>query len=114
MNEKFKKDEVWGYLGKEKQKDETERVDDSGTGQSLDDKESCTKVGTWLFYTGWFGSPVEFLSLYLSFLVCFMQPAYNKDEFFDTISCNSLNRGGRNGHRFSERMKMDSEVRRFL
>ncbi|KAK9928361.1 hypothetical protein M0R45_025501 [Rubus argutus] len=62
MNEKFKKDEVWGYLGKEKQKDETER------------------------------------------------PAYNKDEFFDTISCNSLNRGARNGHRFSERMKMDSET----
>lgn len=80
MNEKFKKDEVWGYLGKEKQKDETERVDDSGTGQSLDDKESCTK------------------------------PAYNKDEFFDTISCNSLNCGARNGHRFSERMKMDSET----
>ena len=46
MNEKFKKDEVWGYLGKEKQRDETERVDDSGTGQSLDDKEGSTKVDT--------------------------------------------------------------------
>ncbi|PRQ19262.1 putative LSM domain, FDF domain, DFDF domain-containing protein [Rosa chinensis] len=79
MNEKFKKDEVWGYLGKEKQRDETERVDDSGSGQSLDDKE-----GT--------------------------KPAYNKDEFFDTISCNSLNRGARNGHRFSERMRTDSET----
>ncbi|XP_062030298.1 decapping 5-like protein isoform X2 [Rosa rugosa] len=79
MNEKFKKDEVWGYLGKEKQRDETERVDGSGSGQSLDDKE-----GT--------------------------KPAYNKDEFFDTISCNSLNRGARNGHRFSERMRTDSET----
>ncbi|XP_050377303.1 decapping 5-like protein [Argentina anserina] len=80
MNEKFKKDEVWGYLGKEKQRDETEGVDDSGTGQSLDDKEGSTK------------------------------PAYNKDEFFDTISCHSVNRGARNGHRFSERMKTDSET----
>lgn len=40
-----------------------------------------------------------------------MQSAYNKDEFFDTISCNSLNRGARNGqNRFSERIKQDTEV----
>lgn len=40
-----------------------------------------------------------------------MQPAYNKDEFFDTISCNSHARGTRNGqNRFSARMKMDTEV----
>ncbi|KAL6180866.1 hypothetical protein ACLB2K_047525 [Fragaria x ananassa] len=80
MNEKFKKDEVWGYLGKEKQRDETEKAGDSGTVQNLDEKEGSTKT------------------------------AYNKDEFFDTISCNSLNRGARNGHRFSERMRTDSEA----
>lgn len=41
----------------------------------------------------------------------FLQPAYNKDEFFDTISCNSLERGSRNGHsRFSRPMKFGSEV----
>lgn len=40
-----------------------------------------------------------------------MQSAYNKDEFFDTISSNSLNRGVRNGqNRFSERIKLDTEV----
>lgn len=40
-----------------------------------------------------------------------MQPAYNKDDFFDTISCNSLGRGARDGqNRLSERVKMDSEV----
>lgn len=40
-----------------------------------------------------------------------MQPAYNKDDFFDTISCNSLGRGARDGqNRLSERMKLDSEV----
>ncbi|XP_022981670.1 protein decapping 5-like isoform X1 [Cucurbita maxima] len=39
------------------------------------------------------------------------KPAYNKDEFFDTISCNSLERGSRNGHsRFSMPMKFDSET----
>lgn len=44
-----------------------------------------------------------------------MQPAYSKDEFFDTISCNSLNRGQRNAqYRFSERMKLDTEVWLFL
>ncbi|ONI05578.1 hypothetical protein PRUPE_5G013500 [Prunus persica] len=85
MNEKFKKDEVWGYLGKEKQSDQTERVDNSGTGQCVDDKEG-------------------------SGLIPNTKPAYNKDEFFDTISCNSLNRGGRNGHRFSERMRQDTET----
>ncbi|XP_023523871.1 protein decapping 5-like isoform X3 [Cucurbita pepo subsp. pepo] len=39
------------------------------------------------------------------------KPAYNKDEFFDTISCNSLERGSRNGHsRFSRPMKFGSET----
>ncbi|BFG30651.1 hypothetical protein CerSpe_169260 [Prunus speciosa] len=85
MNEKFKKDEVWGYLGKEKQSDQTERVDNSGTGQFVDDKEGSGQIPN-------------------------TKPAYNKDEFFDTISCNSLNRGGRNGHRFSERMRQDTET----
>ncbi|KAM1520309.1 hypothetical protein ACFX13_023421 [Malus domestica] len=80
MNEKFKKDEVWGYIGKDKQRDTTERVDGSGIGQCLDEKGPNTK------------------------------PAYKKDEFFDTISCHSLNRGGRSGHRFYERMKQDTET----
>lgn len=49
MNEKFKKNEVWGYLGQDKQRHSTERVDDSGTGQCLDENEGGlvpnTKVG---------------------------------------------------------------------
>ena len=43
-----------------------------------------------------------------------MQPAYKKDDFFDTISCNSQltrGRGAINGQgRFSARMKLDTEV----
>ena len=37
MNEKFKKDEVWGYLGKTK--DKTEGIQDYATGQSLGNTE---------------------------------------------------------------------------
>lgn len=37
MNEKFKKDEVWGYLGKTN--DKTEGIQDYATGQSLGNRE---------------------------------------------------------------------------
>lgn len=84
MNEKFKKDEVWGYLGKGK--DKTGGVQGFTTGQSLGDREGH----------GLIPNP---------------KPAYDKDEFFDTISCNSLARGARNGqNRFSERIKQDTET----
>ena len=44
-------------------------------------------------------------------VVYWLQPVYNKDDFFDTLSCNSLNRGGWSGRtRLSERMKLDTEV----
>ncbi|CAL0313065.1 unnamed protein product [Lupinus luteus] len=72
MNEKFKKDEVWGSLGRA-----TEKVEDND--------HYC--------------------------LIPNPKPAYNKDDFFDSISGNSLTRGLRNGHnRFSERMKQDTET----
>lgn len=84
MNEKFKKDEVWGYLGKTK--DTTEGIQDYASGQSLGNREGH----------GLIPNP---------------KSAYNKDEFFDTISSNSLNRGVRNGqNRFSERIKLDTET----
>lgn len=84
MNEKFKKDDVWGYLGKAK--DKIEGVEDHAIGQNLGDRDGH----------GLIPNP---------------KPAYNKDEFFDTISCNALSRGARNGqHRFSERMKLDTET----
>ncbi|KAE8713751.1 Detected protein of unknown function [Hibiscus syriacus] len=68
--EKFKKDELWGYLGKEKQKDDV-------SSQSFVDKQA-----------------LGILSKYDP------KPAYMKDEFYDTISCNSQSRGSRNGQSF--------------
>lgn len=42
----------------------------------------------------------------------YLQPAYNKDDFFDNISCNSVGRGARNGQNgLPERVKLNSEVR---
>lgn len=44
MNEKFKKDEVWGYLGKAKQREKTEGMEDNTTDQSMVDKEAPVVV----------------------------------------------------------------------
>ncbi|KAG7952373.1 hypothetical protein I3843_12G055000 [Carya illinoinensis] len=84
MNEKFNKDEVWGYLGKAN--DKTAVVQGYVADQSLAHRESLGLVPN-------------------------LKPAYNKDEFFDSISCNSLTRGARNAHnRFSERTKLNAET----
>jgi len=91
MNEKFNKDEVWGSLGKEKQRGAT--VD--GT---TEDEVHYSAAG---FNEGYVQEPPKPGS----------KPVYNKDDFFDTLSCNSLNRGGWNGRtRLSERMKLDTET----
>ncbi|TKY70187.1 Decapping 5 protein [Spatholobus suberectus] len=84
MNEKFKKDEVWGSLGKATIK--IAGVKDNATASlNLGDRE----------FHGMVPNP----------------KSYKKDDFFDTISCNSLTRGSRNGqNRFSERMKLDTET----
>ncbi|XP_020227279.1 decapping 5-like protein [Cajanus cajan] len=84
MNEKFKKDEVWGSLGKATIN--IEGVQQDNAFLSSGDRE-CH---------GMIQNP---------------KSAYKKDDFFDTISCNSLTRGSRNGqNRFSERMKVDTET----
>ncbi|KAG6778419.1 hypothetical protein POTOM_018283 [Populus tomentosa] len=87
MNEKFKKDEVWGYLGRAKQREKTEGMEDNTTDQSVVDKEA----------------PVVVLNLN-------PKPAYKKDEFFDTVSCNMRNQRWNGQNCFSERMKLDTET----
>ncbi|OWM72275.1 hypothetical protein CDL15_Pgr018160 [Punica granatum] len=87
MNEKFKKDEVWGALGKLDKRDIAE-TEESAFDQNFGVRES------------------NGLSVKNS-----ATAAYKKDDFFDMISCNSLSQGARTGqNRFSERMKMDAET----
>ncbi|KAL0447644.1 UNVERIFIED_CONTAM: protein decapping 5 [Sesamum latifolium] len=88
MNEKFKKDEVWGYLGKANLRDKIDGARENGTSSQDAGDANNRSVSN--------DAP---------------RVAYNKDDFFDTISCNSTSRSGRNGqYRSSERMKLDSEV----
>ncbi|KAK4384211.1 Decapping 5-like protein [Sesamum angolense] len=88
MNEKFKKDEVWGYLGKANQRDKVERIQENGTSSHDSGEDNPDLI-----------SDTE------------PKPAYKKDDFFDNISCNVVGRGARNGQiRSSERVKLDSET----
>ncbi|KAK4435592.1 protein decapping 5 [Sesamum alatum] len=88
MNEKFKKDEVWGHLGKANQRDKVERIQENGTSGQDSGEDNPELISD--------SEP---------------KPAYKKDDFFDTISCNVVGRGARNGQiRSSERVKLDSET----
>ncbi|KAG6764144.1 hypothetical protein POTOM_031602 [Populus tomentosa] len=86
MNEKFKKDEVWGHLGKNNKSHSKDREDGNATGEDDsqdEDEDELAKI----------------------------EPVYNKDDFFDTISCNTLGNDSQNGRtRFSEQMKLDTET----
>ncbi|KAK6782792.1 hypothetical protein RDI58_020588 [Solanum bulbocastanum] len=89
MNEKFNKDEVWGYLGKAKQT--AKKMD--GVDIALVNEDKGNEVDHGLDSNA---DP---------------KPAYNKDDFFDNISRNTVARGGRNGqNRLSQRMRQDSET----
>ncbi|KAH7839415.1 hypothetical protein Vadar_003890 [Vaccinium darrowii] len=89
MNEKFKKDEVWGHLGKSN-RSHLKDIEGDGNGSDEDgyqDEEDAE-------------SPK-----------CETKPVYNKDDFFDTLSCNALDQELNNGRtRFSEQMKIDTET----
>ncbi|XP_077219836.1 protein decapping 5-like [Tasmannia lanceolata] len=87
MNEKFKKDEVWGHLGKTKA-----HLRDSGDGRDDDVEDNLEEDGSE-------SSTID------------VTPVYVKDDFFDSLSCNALDRGARNGRtKFSEQMKIDTET----
>ncbi|KAL6006911.1 hypothetical protein ACLOJK_032407 [Asimina triloba] len=86
MNEKFKKDEVWGHLGKSKVRDKEGEAGEDGVDDTLEDDDAESS---------------RFQE----------KPVYVKDDFFDTLSCNALDRGSRNGRtKFSEQMKIDTET----
>ncbi|KAJ1403147.1 TFG box [Sesbania bispinosa] len=89
MNEKFKKDEVWGHLGKSnkplsKEKDGEENASDEDDIQDDDNGEVSKSE---------------------------VKPVYNKDDFFDSLSCNALDNDSQNGRlRYSEQIKIDTET----
>ncbi|XP_066374954.1 protein decapping 5-like [Miscanthus floridulus] len=83
MNEKFNKDEVWGHLGKS-----IGQLNDDPNGYEddvLEDDEISPRKPE-------------------------AKPVYVKDDFFDSLSCNTIDIGGRNGRmKFSEQRKIDTE-----
>nr|XP_043630696.1 protein decapping 5-like [Erigeron canadensis] len=84
MNEKFNKDEIWDTLGKTNKKE--------NDGNASDEDEYADEVDA--------DQPkVD------------VKPVYSKDDFFDTLSCNSLDKQQSNGRpRFSEQRKLDTET----
>ncbi|KMZ73053.1 Protein decapping 5 [Zostera marina] len=88
MNEKFKKDQVWGDLGKSKGLSSDREGDvnenfNAGSDGVKDEDDACSKIET--------------------------KPVYVKDDFFDTLSCNSLGTGNERT-KYSEQMKLDTET----
>ncbi|XP_008801958.2 protein decapping 5 [Phoenix dactylifera] len=85
MNEKFKKDEVWGHLGKNKAQLKDGEGEDEADDTLEDNAPECIKLE--------------------------IKPVYSKDEFFDSLSSNSLDHGTRIGRtKFSEQLKIDTET----
>lgn len=64
MNEKFKKDEVWGYLGKASQKDKAEGMEDDASDHSLGDKQGFGLLAK-------FDTQVFLLMLYIQGRFCY-------------------------------------------
>lgn len=86
MNEKFNKDEVWGHLGKSSKSDKEGNVNgnDEDNYHEEDDAD-LPRVD--------------------------VKPVYNKDDFFDSLSCNTMGNDPNHGRtRFSEQRKIDVET----
>ncbi|KAM7270096.1 hypothetical protein ACFE04_029310 [Oxalis oulophora] len=82
MNEKFNKDEVWGDIGKTKSNDK----EDDGKVNVEDDSQNEDDADL-------------------------TKAVYNKDDFFDALSSNTINHDSQNGRpRYSEQRKIDTET----
>ncbi|MBA0585928.1 hypothetical protein Gorai_016688, partial [Gossypium raimondii] len=87
MNEKFKKEEVWGHLGKSSKSNSKDKEGDASDKDGYQDEDDAET------------SKIQ------------AKPVYNKDDFFDALSCNALDKDTQNGRpRFSEQMKLDTET----
>ncbi|XP_061339252.1 protein decapping 5 [Gastrolobium bilobum] len=89
MNEKFKKDEVWGHLGKSSKSHSKEK---DGEDNAFDEDYSQDEDNDDL-------SNFE------------VKAVYNKDDFFDSLSSNVHDNVSQNGRtRYSEQIKIDTET----
>ncbi|PWA88937.1 decapping 5 [Artemisia annua] len=87
MNEKFNKDEVWGTLGKSNRSGSKEK-DENATDEDEPEEENDSNLPK-----------------------ADVKPVYSKDDFFDSLSSNALDRQSNYGRtRFSEQMKLDTET----
>ncbi|XVF11171.1 hypothetical protein REPUB_Repub08aG0003000 [Reevesia pubescens] len=88
MNEKFNKDEVWGQLGKSIKgisEDNGDADDNQVDDGQHEDGDGLLKVD--------------------------IKPVYVKDDFFDSLSCNTFDRDPKKGcSKFSEQKKLDAET----
>ncbi|XP_042057513.1 protein decapping 5-like [Salvia splendens] len=89
MNEKFKKDEVWGHLGKSNR---SQSKDKEGHGDVSDEEDREDE------------DDVELPNVEV-------KPIYNKDDFFDSLSSNALNNDPNHARtRYSEQIKLDTQT----
>uniref|UniRef100_A0A0D6QWE0 DFDF domain-containing protein n=1 Tax=Araucaria cunninghamii TaxID=56994 RepID=A0A0D6QWE0_ARACU len=88
MNEKFKKDEVWGHLGKEESRGKVEDGEENGAVEGNANNDEDLKQGPR-------SDP---------------KPVYVKDDFFDSLSCDALDRSRNERIKFSEQRKIDTET----
>ncbi|KAL2347353.1 hypothetical protein Fmac_001353 [Flemingia macrophylla] len=87
MNEKFKKDEVWGHLGKSKSNSKDKDGEENSFDEDYqnDDNDDVSNFE--------------------------VKPIYNKDDFFDSLSSNVHGNASQNGRtRYSEQIKIDTET----
>ncbi|CAJ1932235.1 unnamed protein product [Sphenostylis stenocarpa] len=88
MNEKFKKDEVWGHLGKSKSHSKDKDGEEIAYDDDYEDNEDNNDLSNFD-----------------------VKPIYNKDDFFDSLSSNVHDNASRNGKtRYSEQVKIDTET----
>ncbi|XP_073059384.1 protein decapping 5-like [Primulina eburnea] len=89
MNEKFEKDKVWGHLGKSNKSQSKDKEGDISESYDDDLQEE---------------DDADFPKIEA-------KPVYNKDDFFDTLSCDTLAYDPNHGRtRYSEQMKLDTET----
>uniref|UniRef100_A0A0C9S6C0 TSA: Wollemia nobilis Ref_Wollemi_Transcript_11293_2535 transcribed RNA sequence n=1 Tax=Wollemia nobilis TaxID=56998 RepID=A0A0C9S6C0_9CONI len=93
MNEKFKKDEVWGQLGKGESKDKLDNDEDEAPADGNAEEERSLGQSS------------------RSIADSLRKPVYSKDDFFDSLSCGSLDRVGKfEKTKFSQQRKIDTQT----